>query len=71
MTRRLTAIWSPAGSDSLAQIQVTQLENQNGTLNVTGALVYLVDGSDLAQFRAVLAPRDNMFGYTIAGMELL
>lgn len=59
------------GSDSLAQIQVTQLENQNGTLNVTGALVYLVDGSDLAQFRAVLAPRDNMFGYTIAGMELL
>lgn len=59
------------GSDSLAQIQVTQLENQNGTLNVTGALVYLVDGSDLAQFRAVLAPRDNMFGYTIAEMELL
>ena len=59
------------GSDSLAQIQVTQLENQNGTLSVTGALVYLVDGSDLAQFRAVLAPRDNMFGYTIAGMELL
>ena len=59
------------GSDSLAQIQVTQMENQNGTLNVTGALVYLVDGSDLAQFRAVLAPRDNMFGYTIAEMELL
>ena len=59
------------GSDSLAQIQVTQLENQNGTLSVTGALVYLVDGSDLAQFRAVLAPRDNMFGYTIAEMELL
>ena len=59
------------GSDSLAQIQVTQLENEDGTLNVTGALVYLVDGSDLAQFRAVLAPRDNMFGYTIAGMELL
>ena len=58
------------GSDSLAQIQVEQQETRDGALHLSGALVYLVDGSELAQFQAVLAPRDNMFGYTVSQLEI-
>lgn len=60
------------GSDSLAEIQLTDSqEASDGVLTLTGTLSYLVDGSDLAQFRATLQPRDNMFGYTITALELL
>ena len=54
------------GSDSLAQVQVRQQESRDGVLYLSGALVYLVDGSELAGFQAVLTPRDSMFGYTLS-----
>lgn len=59
------------GSDSLAEIRLTSAERTGSGLELTGALVYLVDSSDLAPFHATLQPRDNMFGYTIAALELL
>ena len=59
------------GSDSLAQIQVEEQSYQDGALHLSGALVYLVDGSRLTGFRAVLTPRDNMFGYTLTRLELV
>jgi hypothetical protein len=59
------------GNDSLAQIQLTSSTRSGNTLELTGALVYLVDGSDLAQFHATLQVRDNLFGYTIVALELV
>lgn len=59
------------GSDTLAQINLESSRAVGNTLEVTGALVYLVDGRDLARFRVVFQPQDNMFGYTITGLELL
>ena len=59
------------GNDSLAEIRLDATARQGDCLGLSGALVYLVDGSDLAQFHAVLQPRDNLFGYAITSMELL
>ena len=57
------------GNDSLAEIQLASAQQKNGVLDVTGSLVYLVDGSDLAQFHATLLVQDNMFGYTLSQLE--
>jgi len=59
------------GSDSLARVDVTSVQSEGDRLILDGALVYLVDGSDLAAFRAILAPCDNLFGYTIVTLELV
>lgn len=58
------------GEDGLAQIEVDRVSASGGGLQLTGALVYQVDGRALARFRADLQPRDNMFGYCVAGLEL-
>lgn len=59
------------GSDSLAEVRFSSTqERADGALELTGALVYLVDGTDLAQFQVTLLPRDNMFGYIISSLEL-
>lgn len=59
------------GEDGLSQIQVDGREQTAGGLRLTGALVFLPDGSTLARFQVTLQPRDNMFGYAITGMELV
>ena len=58
------------GNDSLSQLQVRQVQPTAGGLQLTGALVYLPDNTDLVQFQATLQPRDNMFGYAITAMTL-
>lgn len=59
------------GSDSLAEVRLTgSRQTGDGALALEGELVYVVDGSSLAAFQAVLQPRDNMFGYTISALEL-
>ena len=40
------------------------------TVKLTGALVYLADGSDLGEFEATLQSQDNMFGYTITAFTM-
>lgn len=59
------------GSDDLAQIHLDAVQSSGGSLTVSGALTYLVDGEDLARFEATLQPADNLFGYIITGLELL
>jgi len=59
------------GNDSLAQIELESSQQFGAQLQVTGALVYQVDGSDLARFQATLQYQDNLFGYRITGLELL
>ncbi len=59
------------GSDSLAQIQLESSLREGDSLELTGSLVYLVDGSDLARFQAILQPADNLFGYTVMALNLL
>ncbi|MEJ8727789.1 hypothetical protein WKS99_01950 [Flintibacter sp. HCN-6482] len=58
------------GDDSLAEIQLTSIRELGGSLSVDGSLVYLVDGSSLAQFQAQFARQDNMFGYVITNLTL-
>ena len=53
------------GSDSLAEVRAQSAGNV-----LTGSLVYLVDGSELTGFEAVLAPADTMFGRAIVSLEL-
>ena len=59
------------GSDSLAQVELASAQATDHGLELSGSLVYLVDGTDLAHFQAVLQPADNLFGYTILSLELL
>lgn len=59
------------GNNDQAQFQIRTTRDQGSTLYVTGALVYLVNGSDLAQFQATLQLQDNMFGYTITSLNIL
>lgn len=59
------------GNDSLAEPRMRAARQQDGLLYLSGSLVYLVDGEDLARFQAVLQPQDNMFGYVITGVELV
>lgn len=59
------------GDDGLAQVRMDGVYTADGGLEVTGTLVYLVDGSDLAAFRATLQPQDNLFGYAVTDMELI
>lgn len=59
------------GEPGLAQIRLGKVAPAENNLTVTGALTYLVDDSDLAQFRATLAPADNLFGYTLIDLTLL
>ena len=58
------------GSDDLAQIQILSQHSSPDALHLTGALVYLVDNTQLAQFQATLRPADNMFGYTVTNLTL-
>ena len=58
------------GSDALAQIQVQEVQSTAQGLRLTGALVYVVDNEELAQFQATLQLRDNMFGYAVTSLTL-
>ena len=59
------------GNDSLAEVRLDSTTRQGDDLELSGTLLYLVDGSALARFHAVLQPRDNMFGYTITALDLV
>ena len=58
------------GSDDLASIKVEDARTEAGTLYLTGALVYDVNGETLTRFQAELQPRDNMFGYAVTALTL-
>ena len=59
------------GNNDQARFEIRQSTANGGTVELSGALVYLADGSDLAQFQATLQSRDSMFGYAITSFTLL
>ena len=58
------------GNDELAQIQVRTVRTEGDATYLEGALVYLVEQTDLARFQATLQPRDTMFGYAVTSFTL-
>ena len=59
------------GSDDLAQLRLSEVQSgEDGGFRLTGTLVYLVDGSELARFQAELQPQDTMFGCAVTGLRL-
>lgn len=54
------------GSDNLSRIRVDGLTPSAGGYVLDGALVYEVENQTLVRFRAVLVPRDNMFGFAVS-----
>ena len=58
------------GNNDQARFEIRDTVDNGGTLTLSGALVYLADGSDLARFEAQLQPRDNMFGYAVTAFTV-
>ena len=58
------------GCDDLSQLQVREVRPVSGGLQLTGALVYVVEDLDLVQFQATLQYRDSMFGFAVTGLAL-
>ena len=58
------------GNNDQARFEIRESVTSGSAVTLSGALVYLADGSDLAQFEAVLQSRDNMFGYTLVDFTL-
>ena len=58
------------GNNDQARFEIREALTQGSTVHLSGALVYLADGSDLGQFEATLQARDSMFGYAITEFTL-
>lgn len=58
------------GCDDLSQLQVRQVYSSADGLQLTGALVYVVEDMDLIQFQATLQYRDSMFGFAITELTM-
>lgn len=58
------------GCDDLSQLQVRQVRSVSGGLQLSGALVYVVEDVDLVRFQATLQYRDSMFGFAITELSL-
>lgn len=58
------------GSDDLAQLRLLDVRPLGGGVQVSGALVYLVDGTELARFQAEIQPQDTMFGCAVTALTL-
>lgn len=59
------------GNNEQARFEIRSSRDNGGIVTLSGALVYLADGSDLAQFEATLQSRDSMFGYAITSLHLI
>ncbi len=58
------------GNNDQARFEIRSSQTVGSTVKLTGALVYLADGSDLGEFEATLQSQDNMFGYTITAFTM-
>lgn len=68
--RRAGSYTLACGSDDLAQLQLFEVRPDGAGFQLTGALVYLVDGSELVRFQAGLQPQDTMFGCAVTSLHL-
>lgn len=58
------------GEDDQVQVRTDSLRTEGTALVLSGALVDEVEGENLVRFRAVLRPRDNMFGYAVSALSI-
>ena len=58
------------GEDDQVQVRTDSLRTEGTALVLSGALVDEVEREDLVRFRAVLRPRDNMFGYAVSALSI-
>lgn len=59
------------GSDALSEVSLTTVPSSDGSLLVSGKLIFVAEGLELASFTAVLTAADNMFGYRLAQLNVL
>ena len=59
------------GSDGLSEVTLTTVPAADGSLLVSGSLVFTPEELELASFTAVLTAADNLFGYTLAQLNVL
>lgn len=58
------------GEGGLVRLQIESLRTEGTVLLLSGALMDEAEEEVLAQFRAVLQPRDNMFGYAVSALSI-
>ena len=59
------------GSDALSEVVITNTRKLDGKLAVSGKLMFLAEEMELASFTATLAGADNLFGYTLVGLDVI
>ena len=58
------------GSDALSEVTLTAAEEAQGELAVSGKLMFVAEDLELASFTATLTAADNLFGYTLVGLDV-
>ena len=58
------------GADDMVRVQVDSQRAEGADLVLSGALVDEAEDEALLRFRAVLQPRDNMFGFTVSRLTI-
>jgi len=59
------------GSDGLSEVTLTTVPASDGSLLVSGKLIFIPEELELASFTAVLTAADNLFGYTLTALDVL
>ena len=59
------------GSDDLSEVVITNIHDLGSALAVSGKLMFVAEEMELASFSATLAVADNLFGYTLAGLDVI
>ena len=59
------------GSDSLSEVLITNTRVLDNRVAVSGKLMFLAEEIELASFTATLAVADNLFGYTLVGLDVI
>lgn len=59
------------GSDDLSEVVITNVHDLGDALAVSGKLMFVAEELELASFSATLAVSDNLFGYTLVGLDVI
>ena len=59
------------GSDDLSEVIITNTRDLGHGFAVSGKLMFVAEEMELASFTATLAVADNLFGYTLIGLDVL
>lgn len=59
------------GNDDLSEIVLTNVRDLGSSIAVSGKLMYVAEDQELASFTTSLNVADNLFGYSMAGLDVL